>query len=158
MNGKLRMKQDLNGLSSLAKRSPEAFRHGQTVGGIQLLTWANTGSKNTSATPPIRWGVLRGSSSVLLGGKLVKIFNISIAPEATEEPTPATSHTADNTTLTFVWNTDYALDMHEWTGGWGEATIRANNAGAKWLEKHLDKDRNDLMRVIATETKKKMRI
>ncbi|GAG92747.1 unnamed protein product, partial [marine sediment metagenome] len=74
---------------------------------------------------------------------------------APERPTPATSHAAITALIiTWVWNTDYGVKMHEWTGGWGKFTIQAGNAGNKWLEKHLRRDRNDLMKVIGMEFKK----
>ena len=56
--------------------------------------------------------------------------------------------------MTWCWNTDYATKMHEHKGGWGKFTIQDGDAGNKWLERHLRRDKNDLMKMIAMEFKK----
>lgn len=145
-------------LRKFAKKSPTAFKKAMKVGAIQFLTWANTGSRKESRTPPIRWGVLRGSSSAFLGNELVTIFPVSILPGAKEEPSPASSATAPEMTITWVWNTDYATKMHEWKGGWGKYTVQAGDAGNKWLEKHIKADREILMETIGREFKKEMQL
>jgi hypothetical protein len=150
----LRLTIKLGNLKHLQKKSPIAFQKALEKAAIQFLTWANTGSVNESRTPPIRWGVLRGSSSAFVGNKLVKTFPINIKPGAPESPSPASSHTAPAFTITWVWNTDYATKMHEWTGGWGKFTLQAGNAGNKWLEKHIQADREALIRMIGLEFKK----
>lgn len=144
----------LQRLNKLQKQSPQNFQKALKVAAIQFINWANTGSKKEERTPPIRWGVLRGSSSAFVGNKLVTVFPINIETGAPEEPTPAMAHQAPALTITWVWNTDYANKMHEWKGGWGKYTIQAGNAGNKWLEKHLRADREDLMKVIGMEFKK----
>ena len=152
MEGRLRMHMDLQPLKKLQKKSPEAFRKAAEIGAIQFLNWANNGSKNESRKPPIKWGVLRGSSSCFVGSELVEIFSINVSGE--KGATPARSYRAKDLVITWVWNTDYAAKMHEWKGGWGKATERDIDAGNKWLEKHLAKDRNDLIIVIGKEYKK----
>jgi len=154
MQGKIKMTMKLAPLKRLQQKSPKIFRKAMEKGAIQFLTWANTGSKAESKTPPIRWGVLRGSSSTFIGNILVAIFSIFIKSGAPEKPTPTRSHSGLDLVITWVWNTDYATKMHEWMGGWGKFTIQAGNAGNKWLEKHLRADRNALMEMIGMEFKK----
>lgn len=149
----LKMSANLAGLRRLQRLSPINFNKALERGAIQFLTWCNNGSPKEPKKPPIRWGVLRGSSSAFIGNKLVSIFDISTtgAPEA---PTPAQSFNAKPDTATWVWNTDYATKMHEWMGGWGQFTLQDGNAGNKWLERHLQKDKDALMNIIASEFKK----
>ncbi len=153
---KLRISMTMNftPLKRLAKKFPETFRKAQEKAAIQFLTWANKGSKDETRTPPIRWGVLRGSSSAFVGNKLVLVYPISLLAGAPERATPATNHTAPKTTITWAWNTSYATKMHEWKGNWGKFTLQATDAGNKWLEKHLRKDRNALMEMIRDEVKR----
>ena len=150
-NANLKMSMDLKPLQRLAKQSPKHFRKGMQVAGIQFLTWANMGSKNTSKKPPIRFGILRGSSSVFLGNKLIETFK---PPNVTGEATPNDIYSGADMVLTFGWNTNYAAKMHEWKGNWGKFTLQDSDAGDKWIEDHLDKDRNDLMNVVAKTYKK----
>lgn len=142
-------KMDLSGLKKLEKESPEIFQKAQEKAGLQFLTWCNTGSTNTSKKPPIRYGVLRGSSTVFVGNKLVSIYEIPIRSGSKESPSPLRSYSGKPGTITIVYNTDYAHRMHEHRGGWGQYTLQDHDAGAKWLEEHLEKDRNDLMELIA---------
>ncbi len=154
MQGRIKMRMDLKPLKMLQMKSPKAFQKSMEVAAIQFLTWANKGSKAESRTPPIRWGVLRGSSSAFVGNKLVTIFQINIESGAPEKPTPAKSGGMAGLIITWVWNTDYATKMHEWKGGWGKFTIQAENAGNKWLENHLRRDRDALMEAIGIQFKK----
>lgn len=149
----LKMTTKLDGLRKLARISQPNFIKAMEKAAIQFLAWCNNGSPKEPRKPPIRWGVLRGSSSAFVGKKLVSIFQINTSG-AIEAPTPAQSFNAAPTTATWVWNTDYATRMHEWRGSWGRFTLQDGNAGNKWLEKHLQKDRNDLMDLIAIEFKK----
>jgi hypothetical protein len=149
----LKMTTNLAGLRKLARISKPNFIKAMEKAAIQFLTWCNNGSPREPRKPPIRWGILRGSSSAFVGKKLVSIFQINTSG-AIEAPTPAQSHAADATTATWVWNTDYATRMHEWRGSWGRFTLQDGNAGNKWLEKHLRKDRNALMELVATEFRK----
>ena len=153
---KLKLSMNLQPLQKLAKKSPEHFKTAMSKGAIQFLNWANTGSRGDSRKPPIRWGVLRGSSSAFLDGKLLSIYPQAIGAEADEKPTPARSapQGGSSPTATWAWNTDYATKMHEWMGTFGEATQRDGDAGNKWLERHLQADKDNLFKMIATEFKK----
>jgi len=120
-------------------------------GAIAFLNWANLGSKTCTRKPPIRWGVLRGSSSAFVGNKLVIIFPGIITPGAPEGITPARSYGGKQSVITWGWNTEYARKMHAHTGGWGSVTRQDMDAGNQWLLMHLQKDKDDLMKVIAKE-------
>lgn len=145
----LKMSIDLAPLRSLQRKSPRAFNEAQKQAAVLMLNWMNNGSDKTSRKPPIRWGVLRGSSSAFVGSELVQTFGQLIKAEADERPTPAKAHKADATVMTWVWNTNYATAMHEKRGGnWGKFTRQDADAGAKWVEEHLQKDKDDLMALI----------
>ena len=154
MGGRIKVSSNLRPLKALQRKSPSLFRKAAEKGAIQFLTWANNGSKNEPRKPPIRWGVLRGSSSAFVGNKFVSVFPIDIRAGALEQKTPAESYSGRDLVLTWCWNTDYAAKMHEWRGGWGKFTTQDGDAGNKWLERHLKRDRNDLMKMIAIEFKK----
>ena len=161
MNGQMDFsKTDLSGLQKFAKQSPQAFNKALQKASIQLLTWMNTGSGGTSdsSKPPIRWGVLRGSSSVFVGSTKIKDFKMKIRPGSVAEITPASSHSAPDNTGTIVYNTDYAAKMHEWPGPWGEFTERDGDAGAKWIEKHLQSDKDLFVKIIGIEFKKELKL
>jgi len=151
---KLKMRSDFRKLERLQRKSPKLFFEAMAKAGIQFLNWCNNGSAKESRKPPIRWGVLRGSSSVFVGNELITSFPQVIGIGATESVTPAVSHQAKPTVMTLVWNTDYAARMHEWKGGWGKFTLQDGDAGNKWLERHLRNDKDDLMKLIAMNFKK----
>jgi hypothetical protein len=152
INGGLQMHTYLKPLKMLQIKSPMAFRQAMEKAMIQFLTWCNTGSMNETRKPPIRFGVLRGSSSAFVGNKLVKTYQQAVT--GNERPTPATSCSAKDLVGTVVYNTEYATRMHESKYKPGPYSAQDGDAGNKWLEKHLDKDRNDLMKVIGMEFKK----
>lgn len=140
------------GLKMLQKESATLFEKAMAKGGIQFLNWANNGSKGSPKKPPIRFGVLRGSSTAFVDKKLVSVFDIIIKEGAKERPTPAkTNDVPKPLTLTFVWNTDYATRMHEHEGNWGKFTQQDGDAGNKWLEEHLKADKDDLIEFIKQE-------
>lgn len=149
-------KNDLKNLERLVRRSPGAFKKAQEKASLQLLTWMNTGSGGTSESrkPPIKWGVLRGSSSAFVGNSKVGDFKINVDARSKEQISPATSYSAPDGTTTIVYNTEYAAKMHEWKGGWGEATERDGDSGEKWIERHLQADKDLFMKVIGIEFKK----
>lgn len=154
---KLEIKTNFKPLEKLARQSPMIFQKAMEKGAVQFLNWASTGSKNESRKPPIRWGVLRGSASAFVNGKLLKVFPQTLRPGAPEKPTPATSAPAGPIGIPnalWVWNTDYATKMHEWKGRVGSFTQQDGDAGSKWLEKHLRADKDLLMQLIATFFKK----
>lgn len=142
------MSMNLSKLKRLQRKSPEKFRTAMERGAIEFLNWANNGSQQETRKPPIRWGVLRGSASAFVGNKLVHIFKQS---HTEGEPTPLTSFSESPTTATWVWNTPYAHRMHEHTGEWGKFTEADDDAGNKWLEKHLIADKEALMKMIEKE-------
>ncbi|MEJ2248040.1 MAG: hypothetical protein P8Y70_00085 [Candidatus Lokiarchaeota archaeon] len=153
-NGRIKVSIRLHGIEKLQAKSPEAFRKAQTKAAIQFLNWCNNGSDKESAKPPIRWGVLRGSSSGFVGNNFVQSYPQSIKPGADERPTPANSYNGKDKVITVCWNTEYATKMHETRYNLGKYSAQDGNAGPKWLEKHLKRDREDLMKMIGMEFKK----
>jgi len=151
MDGSIKMTMNLAPLARLQKQSPKHFKEAQKRGAIQFLNWANNGSAKSSKKPPIRWGVLRGSSSAFVGGDLVMKFPYVVREGMV---TPAENYSGKDLVITWCWNTDYAAKMHEWTGGWGKFTLQDGNAGNKWIEEHLQADKEDLMKVIGEEFKR----
>jgi len=161
MNGKMDFsKSDLSELKKFAKKSSKVFTKAQKKASLQLLTWMNTGSGGTpeSRKPPIRWGILRGSSSAFVGDQKVGDFRINVKPGSKEQISPATSYVAPPGTTTIVYNTAYAAKMHELPGPWGEFTEQDGDAGAKWIERHLQTDKDLFMKVIGIEFKKDMHL
>lgn len=154
MFGSLSMSRNFKRLERFMQKDPARFTKALEIAAIQFLTWANTGQGVSSKKPPIRYGILRGSSSAFVGGKLVEVFPQPIKPGADESPTPAKSHSAPDTQITWVWNTDYASKMHEWQGGWGKFTEQDQDAGNKWLEDHLKADKKAVLEVIGKEYKR----
>lgn len=140
--------------------SMKAFDRAQAKGGIQMMTWMNAGSPKSSATPPIRWGVLRGSATVFVGQKLIAIHQQNIKAGGNETPDPLKSYNGKPGIITVVWNTDYAFKMHEERGKtWqdlGPFSVQAKNATDKWAEKHLSADKEILYKFIALMFKKDM--
>lgn len=139
----------------LMKRAPEAMNWALEIAGIQFLTWSNQGSPQEPAKPPIRFGVLRGSSSVFVADKLIAVQEQSIKNGSTESPTPNRSYSGKKFTITWGWNTPYATKMHEWDGNWGKFTLQDGDAGSKWAEKHVKSDRDAVIKMIAIDFKKK---
>lgn len=158
INGNIKTSFNFSALKKLQQKSPQAFKKAQIKGAIQFLNWANNGSANESRKPPIRWGVLRGSSSAFVGNHLVQIYPQTIKSGASEFPSPARSCSAADTTITWVWNTEYAARMHETKYILGVYSVQDGNAGPKWLERHLKADKQDLMKMIGMEFKKEIRI
>ena len=151
MNPKFKIKRtDFRALKRLQKKSPEIFEHAMEKGALQLLNWMNNGSEKESRKPPIRTGVLRGSGTAFVGSKLV-----GQTPN-TGDGTPLLSYNGKPLVITIIYNTDYATKMHEWKGGWGTYTKQDGDAGNKWIEKHLQADKNDLTKMIAIEFKKEL--
>lgn len=151
MTGTTSQRMDLRGLKALQRRSPAMFAKALERPAIQMLTWMNTGSPRESRTPPIRTGVLRGSGTAFVGGKLV-----ATTPSAGGTPTPAgTSGAPTPLTVHWTYNTDYASKMHERPEGssWGAFTEQAQDAGSKWMEKHVIADREAFAAFVAKEFK-----
>jgi len=154
LGGGVKYHFNLEKLKEFKRKSPEHFHQAAKIGAAAWLNWANMGSKNESRKPPIKWGVLRGSSSAFVGKELVMIFPAELLSGAQGKATPAKAFSGKELMITWVWNTEYGAKMHEWNGGWGDATERDTDAGNKWAEKHLLKDKNDLIEVIGKEFRK----
>ena len=117
---------------------------------LQLLNWTINGSARVNVTPPIKDGVLRGSGSAFVGGDL-------IGDTKTQYPhgTPNTSYNkTDPNDITVGFNTAYAARLHEtdWTPG--PASEQAGDVGNKFLEKHIEHDGPDLLKLYAAIFKK----
>jgi len=145
-----------NGISKLMKKMPEEMIKALEIAGIQFMTWCNQGSPKQPAKPPIRFGVLRGSSSVFVNSKLISVYNQQIKQGAKDIPTPNKSQRTDKFEIVVGWNTDYASKMHEWTGHWGPFTQQDGDAGNKWAEKHLKSDKEALISMITIDFKKRV--
>lgn len=158
-NTQLRVTDTMD-IPRLMRTSSASFQKAKEKMGVQMLTWMNAGSPNESATPPIRWGVLRGSSTVFVGGSLVGIYPQKIHTGAGEEITPATSYDGKKEVVTVVWNTNYAYKMHEERGKkWqdlGPFSAQSGNATDKWVEKHLNADKESLYELMATIIRKEL--
>ena len=155
MSIKIKSNIKLDKFKNVSKKS---MNNALEKGSIQMLTWANNGSPKESATPPIRWGVLRGSSSAFVGDKSTYVFPQDVSQEATEDATPAISYKGNESTITIVYNVNYAFKMHEEKGkSWeqlGPFSEQAKNVSDKWLEKHLAADKDILFEMIAKIVKK----
>jgi hypothetical protein len=127
-------------------KSPTAMKTALEKAGIQFLTWANNGSPKESRKPPIRRGFLRGSSSVFRGSKLV-----GLSPTGDNKDAAKNNSEKDEFNLTWVWNSAYATKMHETEYNPGPFSTQDGDAGNKWAEKHLDADREALMKMIVVE-------
>lgn len=137
-------------IKKLARKSPAAFEKAMAIAGLTFLDWANNGSSRESRKPPIKWGFLRGSSSVFLGNKLLGAYEQEDNREANR------SHSEKPFTLTWGWNAEYATNMHETDYQPGEHSERDGDAGNKWLEKHIRADRDALMEMTAKTVKKEL--
>src|SRR6185369_4734321 len=93
-------------LRKLNKESPQMLQKAFEKMSITLLGWMNDGSPNSPKKPPIRWAVLRASSSVLVDGRVVGFSEVR--PEK-GEATPATTGTIRRRKFYYVaelvWNT-----------------------------------------------------
>lgn len=160
MSAKILMRKITIDIPKIKRVTEEAFTKAQIQTAIQWLGWINNGSPSEPATPPIRWGVLRASSSAFVGAKLIGTQKQSISVGAKELPDPAKSYTGKKGVITVVYNVKYAFKMHEERyKTWiilGSASERAK-AGEKWLEKHVAKDGKDLYDHIARIVKKILR-
>ena len=138
----------------IKKQSDKAMNDGLNVAAIAMLDWFNNGSPNSSATPPIRFGVLRASSSAFVKGVIAKVNPQNVRSGADESPTPARSGSSKSKDIEIVWNTPYAAVMHEDHYNPGPFSEQAGNAGRKWGEKHLASDGPLIAAEIAREMKK----
>lgn len=139
-------------IKEISSKIEKFIEEARIIMAIQMLTYMNTGSPNEPIKPPIRWGVLRGSSSVFVGDKLA---GMSLGTK--EKGSPALSYQGSKEEITVVYNTSYAAKMHEWNGGWGAYTLQDGNAGAKWVEKHLTADAPLLLAIFEKELVKRLK-
>ncbi len=150
MTGAFGQRADLRGLKHFIRKYPDLMKKALERPALQMLTWMNTGSPRESATPPIRTGVLRGSGSAFVGGKLVG------STPAKAGGTPARSSEARDLDVHWVFNTEYAAKMHEWDGGWGKFTQQSIDGGNKWMEKHVIADRDAFTKLVARDFQKQL--
>lgn len=129
-------------LSKLALDSPKEFEKALEKASLQFLTWCNNGSTKETRKPPIAKGFLRGSSSAFVGNKLVGVF------QGQDNSMANKSHSAPTGQATFGWNAEYATKMHETEYALGSVSEQDGDAGNKWLEKHLQADKEDFMALI----------
>jgi len=147
-----KVRLDMSGLKRIEREFPKGFQAGLRAGALSMLAWANAGSPRESRTPPIRWGILRGSSVAFVAGQIV---GTGPPPRVgTIEPAPSAERSG-RYDVQIVWNVAYATRMHEWAGNWGDATRRARDAGPKWAERHVDADSEAFTKVVAAEARKR---
>jgi len=145
---KFLMRNNIVPAAVLQKQSNEKIEKAMAKGALEFIRWCNTGSSKESAVPPIKWGVLRGSTSVFVGKKLVTVWKQRTKNGGKEVPEPLTEYDGKDNVITIVYNTTYAAKVHEAENI--QYSERSLNAGAekKWLEKHLFADKNDLYQLI----------
>lgn len=132
-------------LAKLKAKSPKALEKALIVGGLSLLRWSADGSPNSDSKPPISTGFLRGSGSAFVGNKYIGMV------EGYDNSLANRSHNEESTTITLGFNAEYATDMHEnYPANPKNAPHSMNDpgSGGKWLENHIAKDKEDLMKVI----------
>lgn len=126
---------------------------GLDAGGLQLLNNIINGSPASAAVPPKLTGHLRGSGSVFVGGKFV-------GDSQGEEPagTPNKSFSgAKSTTITVGLDTPYAAKMNENIGvklKLGPVSQQSGNVEAHFMQKHIEGDAEETLKLIADITKK----
>lgn len=132
-------------LENFGRDCPVQFAKSMEKGGLQLLTWATNGSKNSDSKPQIKVGYLRGSGSVFVGNKLVGVssgYNNAEANKTVSGKKPLE--------LTIGYNAEYAHRRHE------DESIIQKDGGPGWLRDHIEADRDDLWAFIAADFKKGM--
>lgn len=114
---------------------------------IQLLNNIVNGSPNESTIPPIKTGRLRASGSVFVGNQFV--MDSSNEPSQAQ-PTPSKQGGESNfDVITVGFNTDYAAKLHERKFKPGYYSQQSGNVGWKFVEKHLKKDKKELMQLFS---------
>lgn len=115
--------------------------------GLQLINWIVNGSSKESRVPPILTGLLRGSGSVFVGSKF-----IGATPKVNGKGNPNQSHSEKENIVTVGFNTGYARKMHELKRkmhelNWrpGPKSQQSGDVGNKYIEKHLNSDKEALM-------------
>lgn len=135
------------GLKKFDGVSAKAMDEALLKSGIQLINWMVSGSPYSSRVPPIYDGILRGSGSVFLGKKLIKITGSAAA----------TLYDGARNTLTIGFNTSYATKMHE--ENWRPGPISRQSGadvGNKWIAIHLQTDGKAWLAYVAKIMDKKL--
>jgi hypothetical protein len=149
----------LLGLKTLSFAFPKAVNRGMKKGADTLLDWMNEGSSKESRTPPVYYGDLIESSSVFVGSDLAGAGGRAQGAKpgaGTLNADPLTNYNGKSFTITVIYNSSYAAKMHEWMGGWGKYTRARKDAGNKWVEKHLQADKDELMKIIGKSIKREL--
>ena len=118
--------------------------------GLDAINFVVNGSSKESVVPPVLMGILRASGSVHVGSVFVGGNNLYPASGAT----PNKSHTDNPDTVTLGFNTSYAAKMHETDWMPGPVSRQSGDTGNKFLQKHLDADKEVLVAVYAAVLKK----
>lgn len=141
------------------KIDPEAREKALMAWGLQLVNNVVLGQGNSGARPSIKTGRLRGSGTVFVGSK-----KVGDTLYLEKEGTPASSYTEKNeNVITVGFNTPYAAIQHEklspannWVPGGKDGKGAAISGGVegKFLETHLKKDKEDLLKLYTAIYKK----
>lgn len=126
---------------------------------LQLLNFVVNGSSNERVKPPIRFGVLRASGSAFVDDVLV-----GDTKSSGHDGTPNTQYTSPKGGGSIGFNTAYAAHLHEdknWVPGGEPPSAQAQrnpglveDVGYKYVEKHLQADREVLLQFYAVMFKK----
>lgn len=121
--------------------------------GLQLLNFCANGSSNDAVKPPILTGYLRGSGSVFYNGRF-----LTATPKYKGKGEPLKSISVNapkgQRIVDIVYNTAYALRMHEEYWNPGKASQQDGNTGRKWIERHIKADAPDLIYLYGERYKK----
>jgi len=120
--------------------------------GLQLINNIVNGSPKETVTPPILTGHLRASGSVFVGSQLVG--DTRSQPASGNPGTPNLSHSDNENTITVGFDTPYAAWLHENTWTPGPVSRQSGDVGNKYIEKHLQKDGEELIKLYADIQKK----
>ena len=137
---------DFNAVDKLYKKTDKNAR---IKVGVQMLNWIANGSPNNSTVPPVLTGLLRGSGSVFYGSVLV-----GVTPTYNGQGEPNRSHSEREGVLTVGFDTAYAARMHETSWNPGPVSQQSGDTGNKFIEKHMQSDKKDLLKLYAVLMKK----
>lgn len=139
------------GLKKFKKVSADQDFKGKTQMGLALMNAVINGSPKERVVPPIDSGLLRGSGSVFVGGKLV-----GETPKVKGKGTPAKSYRDKEEVVTVGFNTEYAIYTHEKSFNPGPVSRQSGDVGYKWMEKHLLADKDDLIELYGKLMEKRL--
>lgn len=112
--------------------------------GLQLLNFCANGSPSDPIKPPILTGYLRGSGSVFYNNRF-----LTATPPVKGKGEPLKAFSVNTPKgqriVTVIYNTAYALRMHESFWNPGKESQKDGNTGRKWLERHVKADAPDLI-------------